>query len=441
MINSDAAVRTLIGAIFFASSLAFVQGQDFGPPETDEFFPSFSRGTTIGDRWSSEVGYRETLPGEPYPDTKELAKLRVEWLPVAIDELGEVVAIRGRLKRLTNRAELVPIAWRQGITVAIKKNPVSDGDESSEPFRLTTNWAAHETGITKASGKFEVRIKLNELNRDPEKTQNFRCAIALAKHQARPDSGPTIAWSSADEPMKNSIATLAIPPNKSIDETMRAIQAACKEEQSFEPLAIIRVVNALQPLGKEAALQRIEKYLKLKEQIDQFGDGVNGVFWVLRILFEPIELGQRIPPPHAFVRHIDKSVEADWPLNPIVLVNDIPFRFVGGGMGGGGMPEHPRSHIDFVRKNCVIRDAPLRPFGDPVLTGQQLIDSPLITRMPANDRATGIDDIQRQAILLLPKSRRDRLENGRKGWSSALSLSRDAPLVWNDKNGFVEANP
>lgn len=163
-----------------------------------------------------------------------------------------------------------------------------------------------------------------------------------------------------------------------------------------------------------------------------------GFFWIIRVLFEPIELGRRIPPPFAFVRQVDDAVEADWPLNPIVVINDIPFRFIGGGIAGAGMPEHPRSHIDFVRKHCVIRDARLQPSVDPVLTGVQLLESPLVPRMPGNDRESATRDIQSQAISLLPKERHDHLNKERQQWTAAKALSTATPLQWDDQKGFKD---
>ena len=107
-------------------------------------------------------------------------------------------------------------------------------------------------------------------------------------------------------------------------------------------------------------------------------------------------------------------------------------------MGFSGMPEEPRSHIRFVRRYCVIRDAPLHPSRDPILAAQQLIESPLVSKMPERDRETAIDDIRNQAMLLLPDQRIAVLpkEADDEAWLAILKRSQAAPLVWDRRRNF-----
>lgn len=426
------------GAILLITLPVFGQ-VPFGFDEPDSTTPSFSRGSTAGDSWTNTEGHRARLKGVQ-PAANVLAELKVEWQPVTIDELGETVTIRGQLMQSQNtEGNSSPIDWQQGVTVAVRCQPSSDHN-AFEPISLLYTQSVTETCITDDSGAFEVKIKLNGLTRDKEKEQDFRCALALAIHSNREQFGPVVDWSSDDTPLKLSYGDLAFPPNPSIDPIIEAIRVAC--ENDFDPNAMILAVNALQPLGKEAALQRMEAFIVSREQSDLYFMESDGLFWILRLLFEPIELDRRIPVPRAFARAVDPSVESNWPLNPIAVVADIPFRFIGGAMGFSGIAEEPRSHIRFVRRYCVIRDTPLHPSRDPILAAQQLIESPLVSKMPERDRETAIGDIRDQAMLLLPDERIAVLPKlaDEEAWLAILKSSQSSPLVWDPEKGFQEAD-
>ena len=430
----NSSLPIFFGAIFLITLP--VSGQDpFDFDETEITSSSFSSWSSEGNSWTLIEMYGKQLTGAQSV-AGGLAELRVKWQPVTIDELGETATLRGQLMQSQEAEdELSPIDWQQGVTVAVRCQPSSD-QNAMEPISLLSTLSFTETCITDGSGAFEVKMKLNGLTRDKEQEQGFRCAVALATHSTRERSGPLVVWSSDDTPLKLSYVDLAFPPNPSIDPVIEAIRVAC--ENDFDPKSMILAVNALQPLGKEAALQRMEAFLAARERVAPFFADADGLFWILRLLFEPIELDRRIPFPMTYVRSVDTSVEANWPLNPIVVVADIPFRFIGGGVGGTGMPEEPRSHIQFVRRYCVIRDTALHPSRDPILTAQQLIESPLVSKMPGHDRANAIDEIRNQAILLLPDQRRAVLpkQTDDEAWLAILKSSQASPLVWNRVTGF-----
>jgi hypothetical protein len=131
-------------------------------------------------------------------------------------------------------------------------------------------------------------------------------------------------------------------------------------------VALIRAVNALRLLGKEQALATLEKYIELVDETDIIGNESNIVFWIIRVLFEPSRLDQQIPPPAIAVGAPDATLAegARWPLNPLTIVGDIPF-MVGSRMMMGGLPEHPKSHIQWARRHGILRDTPLEPSMDP----------------------------------------------------------------------------
>ncbi len=195
---------------------------------------------------------------------------------------------------------------------------------------------------------------------------------------------------------------------------------------------MIITVNTLQKMGKDGAIGKLKEYIEALEQRDHFGTmDFGGVFWIIRILFEPVDLTFRIPVPRIYANSVTGQAAEGWPLNPIVILDDIPFRFVGGGIGGSGMPEHPLSHIDFAQRYCVIRDAPLAPKQDPIATAQMLIESQIVQSLANEDRKICEENIRKQAMMMVPASRRFRGDTKKNiRWIEAWERSLERPLKW-----------
>ncbi|MCA9195004.1 MAG: hypothetical protein KDB03_24700 [Planctomycetales bacterium] len=424
---------------FVYFSLQLTVAQDvFYTGGLDSDRTSFSSWSHNGDSWKHSEGFSVPLVGVR-PAQTALSELQIRWQPVTIDPLAEFATIRGQLIRVVNESgELSPINWQQGVTVAISRESSRDL-KAGRPVVLTSDQSVIMTCLTNGQGAFEVKAKLADLMREKEVVQQFPCSLAMAVHSDRQGLGPIVVWSSVDRILEHSIVLLAFPANPTIDPVVEAIRVACGED--FNPKSMILAVNALQPLGKEAALRRLEEFLTESEKVDPPFLDADGLFWILRLLFEPIELDKRIPPPMAFVRTVDSTVEANWPLNPIIVIADIPFQFVGGFAGGSGMPESPRSHIEFVRRYCVIRDFQLHPSRDPILIAQQLIESPLVSKMPTRDRKEATNDIRSQAMMLLPYDRLASLPKAMNDqvWNTVLELSKASSLTWRQGIGFQEA--
>ncbi len=127
-------------------------------------------------------------------------------------------------------------------------------------------------------------------------------------------------------------------------------QVATMSVDDYDPARVVRAVNALQPLGKEYALDQIAFWLR--------GHGsaqAPGLFWVLRVLFDlpagkpfpPVRIGQpNIPPP---------TDPAAVPRFPIMVVHDTPFLVVSG-YDLGGLPEPVDAHVAYFRAHGVVRD-------------------------------------------------------------------------------------
>ncbi len=89
----------------------------------------------------------------------------------------------------------------------------------------------------------------------------------------------------------------------------------------------------------------------------------------------------------------------------------------------------------------MIRDAPLHPNRDPILIAEQLIKSPLVSKMHEHEREAAIRDIRNQAFLLLPAERLAEFSTGEddEDWHAIVERSQTSPLVWSMPKGFQEA--
>jgi hypothetical protein len=125
----------------------------------------------------------------------------------------------------------------------------------------------------------------------------------------------------------------------------------------YDPLKVVDAVNALQPLGKERALDEVSARADTR-------DYPYGLVWVLRVLFDvpeetgfpPVRLGTpTIPPP---------SDPTKLPRFPIVIVRDVPLLAVRGYILRG-LPEPIEDQVEFYRAHGSVRSEPLAPPASP----------------------------------------------------------------------------
>ncbi|WP_088255885.1 hypothetical protein [Fimbriiglobus ruber] len=134
---------------------------------------------------------------------------------------------------------------------------------------------------------------------------------------------------------------------------------------NFNPLRLVQIVNALQPLGKEKALAAIEEYLRVTPVFPD-SSGRDGVFLVLRVLFDVpddpgymprMRVGAPTPPAPKDAKQL--------PRFPIWLQDDVPFLLVSG-FEGSGEPEGPERHVEYFRDKGRLRAKPLIPGNSPL---------------------------------------------------------------------------
>ncbi len=162
------------------------------------------------------------------------------------------------------------------------------------------------------------------------------------------------------------------PPDPNIlpEERLRPILRLLHNEQGYNaahkynPLHVIQMVNALQPMGKKAALAAIEEYICIHDSRPSWGGA--GMFLLLRVLFDVPEdtglmpgmfVGAPMPP-------VPENPK-DFPRFPILIVDDVPLLLVLG-YNGTGIPQGPEKHIKYFRENGQIRKNPLTPTNSPL---------------------------------------------------------------------------
>lgn len=145
-------------------------------------------------------------------------------------------------------------------------------------------------------------------------------------------------------------------------------QAAVMQFDDYNPALVIEAVNALQPLGKEKALEQIEQYLETHDKSKH----AYGLFWVLRVLFDvqpeqgfpPVGIGKPSLPPPAELGKL--------PRFPIAVVNDIPFLVVRG-YYLGGLPEAVEVHVSYFRDYGTLRKQLMRPSASPDVVEKEFL--------------------------------------------------------------------
>ncbi|MFO0943657.1 MAG: hypothetical protein U0930_23220 [Pirellulales bacterium] len=392
-----------------------------------QFEGGYTRRESRGDgNWSQEEGGREANPVE-LPARSIQERLKVRWSEPTIDRLGNNCTIAGEL--YDPETDKV-ISWRQPITVRLERHEFSPS--------ATSKWSEaetfeHECTKTQSNGRFSVTLDIRDLDRDITKAQVHRVFVT-AGTQTVNGQQVKILWSSKDALLKLDQETLEIPANPELDKVQFLLNEAGKHENSYQPEPIIRAVNALHRLGKKNAVAAIEEHLNMLREGDQGSVGEDDhVFTILRILFEPIDPSAKFPIPGNFSAKVyGKEVEKEWPLNPIVLVGDIPFRYHCG-TGHSGHPEVAELHLEFVKQSCVLRERPLKPTLNPIQAAELLCESQKIRLLDNNyDRPQAIDAIREQAISMFPEEFR------KQKWNSVYEDAAKLILEWDDERGFVE---
>ena len=387
---------------------------------------------------ATQHGYgTEKYAKRPEGDLSE--HLSFDWQPAEFDRLGNICTIRCEISFIDPISkEKRPVDWLQGVTLFLANSPGTTPDWSKGMDQADTT---HDTGVISRSKPSSFEIDVREINHSRNAAEKFQVGIALAKHGSQGNNKETIFWRSDQKAVPASIHMLTLLAAPPLPFEVQLINEARNwPDRNSDAVPLIRAVNMLQRRGKEQALDLLEEYGK---NLHQFGDQ-EIIFWIIRLLFEPIELDERIPVPAiAVFSPAERSQKDNWPLDVLAVVDDVPFMI--GEMGGmGGMPESPRSHIEWARQYCVIRDEPLTPVGNPLVAAEKLLHSDRFQQLPVNNWTSTDDSIRSQAISMLHGKVAD-IEvccgadaDQAKEWQSRLEESKKLGIHWDaEQQRFV----
>lgn len=385
--------------------------------------------------WNVSRQYADIVNYGERPDKTALNGLTIDWNETALDALGNQLTIRGRVMMTEgdeDRKRTMPIDWFQGVTVYMGMRPDAKPDWSMGMDESNT---LNATTVTDPTGAFETRIDMRQSMHDRTREQSFQFAVALAIHGGNDQRNQSVSWNSSTPAIPSSVQMLMVAAAPELSSELVLINRASGWPfTNPNGVDLIRAVNALQPLGKERSLRVLEQYVDLTQHPDYWRDQ-EIVFWIIRLLFEPVQVGDRIPVPMIAV-HLDDDQREDsvkWPLNPLTVEKDIPF-MVGRQIGMGGVPEQPSSHIRWVRLHGNIRNEPLVPKVDPLAAAEAILQSPRFAALSKHSREEGIRSIRSQALSMVQDlglvQAEDRLWITDAEWRRILKAVADADVRW-----------
>jgi hypothetical protein len=321
------------------------------------------------------------------PGEGTLNAITAAWRRPELDALGNFCTVRGRLSVADyDNGKERPVDWLQGITVYMGIAPEAKPDWSEGMNQRDT---VFKKGIVQQSGEFKLRIDLRKTKQDRARAQLFQFGVALAIHTATGGTRQTIVWNSRSPAIPAASSMLTVPAAPELSRELDLINRTSGWPFSNpDGTDLIRAVNSLQRLGKDKALAVLEKYLELVSQAD-YRDEQDIVFWIVRLLFEPIQPNKPLRPPAIAVLLDDREVaEVDkWPLNPIGVIDDMPF-MLGRRINMAGMPQSPKTYVKWARHSGVVRERRLMPAKDPIVAAETLF---------GDQRFLALDDFARNA--------------------------------------------
>lgn len=387
------------------------------------------------DEWVYTEEYEEIQGYAQRPDDDVLQSMTVEWQPPELDALGNFCTVRGRLSVPGNGAEgRRPVDWFQGVTVYMAKTPGSKPDWSAGMNQVDT---LDDTTLVSTAGEFAAVIDVRKTQHDRTLPEPFQFGLALAQHTITSKSNQQVVWDSKAPAMAATVQMQTVPAAGRLSRELELINRASGWPfQHPNGVDLIRAVNALQRLGKERALATLEEYAEMTSGIGYFEEQ-EIVFWIVRTLFEPIRLDDRIPRPLIAVWLDDEELppSARWPLNPMAVVDDVPF-MLGHQVGMGGVPEPPAWQIEWARRHGVVRDAPLKPAMSPLLAAEVILGSHQFRQLDeyARDEATRSVRAQAYAMAagLLPPITTERLDDTEEEiqWRNLVEESAVQEIRW-----------
>ncbi len=107
----------------------------------------------------------------------------------------------------------------------------------------------------------------------------------------------------------------------------------------------------LQTLGKEGALKELRNLAREESNAEPQGHDTGSIIVLCRLLFSKRNDSQFMRPGLGGAFFLGNTDYPDWPLEPIELVDGVPFCITRGYILGGALPS-PESYLDYCIQEC-----------------------------------------------------------------------------------------
>lgn len=392
--------------------------------------------------WISSTTYDEVNDYADRPSAEVMESITVRWEAPVLDAMGNFCTVRGQvLYTPEGENDPRPVDWFQGITFYFATAPGmqpdwSEGLEPDHPVRLC--------GILPRSGEFAYTFDMRKIADDRSIGEPYQFGLALASHTEQPGGGQAVEWTSWAPALTGTVAMLEIPAAPEMSPEIELINLAARwPDSGSNGIELIRAVNALQRLGKEQALATLEEYMDRTNTFDYMSEQ-QIVFWIVRLLFEPIRTDDRIRAPSIALRLVDRYGDEaiNWPLNPAASMGDVPF-MPGHTIFIQGATERPGWDVEWAARHGVVRDEPLCPM-NPLVAADALLQSPQLIRACGAKNERAIRQLREQAMAMveglvppIDAGPYDDAEQDRQ-WRERVSQSIELGITWDpEREEFV----
>ena len=175
--------------------------------------------------------------------------------------------------------------------------------------------------------------------------------------------------------------------------------------RGFDPVALIRAVNALRMLGKEGAIEALRTYHELATSDDpslfRYDLDEQRVFLIAMLLFVRKDGVRRMPMLHIGATDLDQrrgNTSEEWPVFPLAIQDDCPFLLVTGYTLTSGLPESPMDYLSYCYSHCKVRRRPLVPKRSPLESVDRLLASKRSQRLGIRDEPWRTAMLRQQSV-------------------------------------------
>ena len=326
--------------------------------ELPDLYSSGGLGSSVQNTYRRVKGYAKR------PDDISHQNIKVVWYPAKLNALSNDCTISGVLVLHDQQSDrMSPVNWFQGVGLYLAKMPETRLDWTAGTDDVQ---AIREYTVLNREGRFQFKIDLRRLKRRREVAEAFQMGIVLATHS---DDEVTVEWKRKQSPIPGSVQMITIPEATPLSHELEMLNRVRSwPKRNVPTVDLINTVNALQKLGKDLALETLERYLELDDGLF-VDDDRQTVFWIVRLLFEPIRADESIPVPgtEGIRRGEDGELRS-----LLEVVTDIPFAV---STYGPNNPDDPRSHIAWAWRHGIMRDKQLIPRNNPLEAAEWLINS------------------------------------------------------------------